>query len=1104
MNKNEDKKFNNYIKKSITAFNTDFNSFKIVIIIAAIWLLFSFFTNGVFLSSRNLSTLFRQVTILGIMSIGLMIVLTTGNIDMSIGVITGYTSIFAASFSILISNNLSKWYPTLNMHISVFGIDTTANGLLSTFISFMFCILLGAVIGFFQGSLTAYFGIPSLIATIGTSSVLIGLIAFASLGVKQLIFEKTFLYLGQGYASKSFGIIFVVVFILAIFYYTIWNRKQNKIYSIKQSPLYIDLIKFFIISIMFIGYVLYVANGYLGFQIPVLIMAIMALLFSYILSSTRFGRYLYAIGGNKGTAAFSGVNVRKNILLSFVLCGIICSIAGFILSAYMGTGSFGEGPVLSFEVIIACLIGLIAFKDKNGVIVGIIGGALIIGSIDCFMVLLDFQPFIKYIIKGLFLVIVAYIAKEKELIFKNYLSNTLPPFTFRISIKGMIKLIPGLFDLNGQTYPSAISFQSKSHEQLPVFHIKRIKNILKNPKFLWCIILIIAAVFYFTGISHESLWCDEAFSANMTDYSFFKILKTTSLDVHPPLYYIMLKIFRIVLGKSEFAFRLLSVLGAVGMICLGVGPVTRLFGNRTAITYAVITVFTPITLIMAHEARMYSLAMFTVTACALYGLLVIKENKKCDWIKYGILMLTSAYLHYFALLAVFFINIFLLTWIVFKKRELLKRYIITSGIVVLTYLPWLFFFIGQIKKVNNAFWVMPFHFFTVLLSFLQSFYYKNFFPFEGVIFFMGLLTLILVALTVVIALINTLIKKEKQKFTMSFYFIFIYISTILTAILFSITVKPILYPRYMIVCSGLLILLFSIGINNLRYNILRIIIIIFFILLNLTTIKNVYTKQFNGSFREVKNQLNDSIKPGDLVITSDCYCVSPAIYYLPDADNFLYVNSLEKNWEFTFDAMRPHLVEESNVNNLLKKYKSFWIIKSGTGLSVDAEEILKDIPGWEAVTEEIEYYYPYSLTRFLIKKYAYTGKVNTHETSGDLILNINNIKKIDSRLIISIYNKDFKDEPRRSYKADIIRVNTGELNYVFHNIKYGEYAAVVLHDENNNHNFDVNIHGVPKEGYKIYNFDPLLERDIIFNKIKFEFKRHNQKIGIKMEYPINN
>ena len=1099
MNKNSKKKHNSSIKNNLKVFNKNFNSFKIFIIIAIIWIIFSYFTKGMFLSPRNLSNLFRQITVTGIMSIGLIMVLITGNIDLSVGVIAGYTSFFAASMSTVFSDNLYEWYPAFNKYISVFGIDTTINGLLSTLISIIFCILLGAAIGFFQGSLVAYFGIPSLIATLSFSIILMGLIRFAVFGGFRAISEKTFLYLGQGYASKEFGIILAVIFVFIIFYLYLWNRKQNKSYSIEQNPLYIDLLKPFLISILVIEYIIHVANGYMGFQIPVLIMVIVALVFSYILSNTRFGRYFYAVGGSRGTAAFSGVNVRKNVLQIFILSGIICSIAGLISAAYMGSGTFGEGIVLSFQVIIACFIGLIAFQNKNGIIVGVIAGTIIIGSIDSFMVLKDLKPFIKYIIKGSSLVIVAYISKGKGLIFKNYIANTLPPIPVVISLKGLLKLFPDSFDLNEKTYPSAFNFQSKIKKQLPIFNFKRIKSMLTNPKFLWSVILIFTIIFYITGISHESFWCDEAFSANMTDYSFLNILKTTSLDVHPPLYYILLKIFRIVFGRSEFALRLLSVLGAVGMICLGAGPVSRLFGNRTAIIYAVVTIFTPITLIMAHEARMYSLAMFTVTASAIYGLLILKENKKNDWIKYSIFVLVSAYLHYYALITVFFINVFLIIWIFFKKRELIKKYIIVSGVIVLAYLPWLFFFVGQVMKVKRAFWVTPFQSFTILLSFLQNYYYKNFTPFEGAIFFMALLSLILIAITIFFALIKSFLKKERQKFTIIFYLIFIYISTIFAASLISIIIKPILYPRYMIVCSGLLILLFSIGINNIRLKALRIIIILFFIFLNITTIKNVYTEEFNGSFREVVNeQLNDLIKPGDLVITSDCHCVSPAIYYLPEADNFLYVNDLEKNWEFTFDAMRPHLVEESNINDLLKKHKSFWIINGNIGLSVDAEEILKDIPGWEKVIEKIDSYDPYALNRFSFKKYVYTGKKNTHETSGDLVLNITNIKKLDrdSTLWISLYDKDFEDEPRRIYKAKIIRVNSSEFKYVFHNLKYGEYAVFIRHDENHNNIFDL------KEGYGISNYDPLEGLYLRYEKIKFEFNKHKQIVEIEMYYPI--
>jgi ABC-type xylose transport system permease subunit/uncharacterized protein (DUF2141 family) len=1104
MSKNVDEKHDNMFKKFTAVFDTYFSSFKIVIVIAAIWIIFSYFTDGMFLSPRNLSFLFRQITILGIMSIGLTTVLATGNIDLSVGVVTGYISIFAASMSTVFFENLPEWYPALNRYVSLFGINTTISGFLSTVISLVFCIVLGAIIGFFQGSLIAYLGIPSFIVTLSTATILSGLIEFAMLGGIDPISEKTFLYLGQGYASKEFGIALAAFFVSAVFYFTLRNRKQNRIYNIQQNTLRVDLLRSSFISILITGYILYVANGYMGFQIPVLIMVLTAVLFSYILSSTRFGRYCYAVGENKDTARFSGINVRKNVLQAFILCGIVCSIAGFISASFMGGGIFGRGLASSFQVIISCFIGLVTFRNKNEVIIGAITGALVIGSVDSFMVLIDAKPFIQYMIKGVLIIIIAYIAKKKELVFRNYISNTLPPVPVLISIKELVMSIPDSFDLNAKTYPWAFKLHSELSGRSTISHIERIKGVLKNPKFLWIIIFVFSIVFYISGISHESLWCDEAYSANMTDYSFSDILRMTTLDVHPPLYYTLLKVFRIILGKSEFALRLLSVIGAVGMVCLGAGPISRLFGNRNAMIYAVITVSTPITLVMAHEARMYSLSMFTVTASALYGLLILKQNRRLDWIKYSISVLTSAYLHYYALMAVFFINMFLAIWIILKKRELLKTYIIVTSAIVLSYLPWLVFFIGQAIKVNRAFWVIPFQTSTILLSFLQNFYYKNFSPIEGAIFFIGCLALFLLVLTVVAALIKSLIKKETQNFTAIFYLTSIYISTIVTAILISITIKPILYPRYMIVCSGLLITLFSIGINSIRGKVFRTAIILLFVFLNITTIKNVYTEQFNGSFREVKRRINGSIKPGDLVITSDCHCVSPAIYYLPETSHFLHVNNIEKKWEFTFDSMRPHLLEETNINNVLKKYKSFWIINGGIGLSVDAEEILKDIPGWEKSTEEVLDYDFYSLTRFSIRKYTFTGEKNTHETGGDLILDIKNIRKRKSALVIIIHDRDFEDEPRRNYKIKIVRINNNEFRYIFRNIEYGEYAVMVLHDENNNNNWDTKSNGTPEEGYGVSNYDPLSIKgaQFMFGKIKFEFNKHEQVVEIKMNYPI--
>ena len=502
--------------------------------------------------------------------------------------------------------------------------------------------------------------------------------------------------------------------------------------------------------------------------------------------------------------------------------------------------------------------------------------------------------------------------------------------------------------------------------------MKKIFEKIKHPYFTWSIIIIAAFIFFLVGISHESLWCDEAFAAKMVEYDFFNILKNTAKDVHPPLYYIILKIFTFVFGHSEWALRLLSVLGATGMVALGAGPVRKLFGDKTAYIYAAAVIFTPIIIIMAHEVRMYSLAMFTVTASSIYGLLILKENKISYWIIFGISVLASAYLHYYALIAVFLINFFMLIWIIIKKRELIKYFIIMATTAVLAYIPWLFFFFGQIKKVNNAFWIRPVKLFTIYSSLLQYFTYKNFYPKGIVTNAIGPIILSIVLITITASIVYMVIKKENQKLGMILFLFSTCIGTLLIACLVSIFLAPILYHRYMTVCTGLLILAFCIAIGSFKYKAINLSILSLFVLLNLTTIINIHIQRFNGPFYDIENRFSKKIKSGDLIITSDCYCVSPALYYFPQADHYFYVNRYEKEWEFTFDALRSNFIKLENTYELHKKYKSFWIIKNTLGFSVSEKNIIIDIGKWKEV-ERGFFTYPYSEVGFTVEKYEYTG-----------------------------------------------------------------------------------------------------------------------------------
>src|SRR5512143_3236180 len=201
----------------------------------------------------------------------------------------------------------------------------------------------------------------------------------------------------------------------------------------------------------------------------------------------------------------------------------------------------------------------------------------------------------------------------------------------------------------------------------------------------WIALVMAAVVVYAVGVTHESFWYDEAYSSVMASYLPWQIPAQVWVDNHPPLYYILLSLVRLVLGNSEWALRSLSVAGAVGLVALGAGPVRRIFGDRNAFLYAIVVLCTPAILIYAHEARMYSLAIFAVTAGALYGYLAVTENRRRDWVLFVVATLAGAYLHYYGLIAGFFLHLLVFVWLVTKRRGQLKVYLTVAAVVVAAY-----------------------------------------------------------------------------------------------------------------------------------------------------------------------------------------------------------------------------------------------------------------------------------------------------------------------------------------------------------------------------------------------------------------------------------
>lgn len=629
------------------------------------------------------------------------------------------------------------------------------------------------------------------------------------------------------------------------------------------------------------------------------------------------------------------------------------------------------------------------------------------------------------------------------------------------------------------------------------------QNTWNSQSLIWWIIIIgVACLVYVTGIAHESLWFDEAFSYKMASHSPGEILGLMTADNHPPLYYLLLSLVMSIFGNSVWALRLLSVLGAIGLVCLGAGPVRRIFGDRTAVIYAAVILFTPVVLIYAHEARMYSLATFCVTASALYGFLAAKNNRKWDWLMFGLATLAAAYLHYYGLMAAFFMHLLVFSWLLFKKRAYLKSYLITAAVVIAGYLPWLVFFYRQVTMVNKGFWIGAVTWQGILNAMIQPFAYKDSpAPSEPAMTIVLVFSGILIAAGLVIAKV-----KAGDEWTFGVFVLAVLLCSFIAPILISLVSSPIFYARYITVLDGLFLLILSLGISLLPGKWLQVAALGLFALANLSTMRNVYVQYFNPPMDRAAEYLRKEIQPGDPIVTSELLSMGPAVYYLPQAVHYntksITGDLVEQQLKAPFS---PELYRDQDVDNLLSTHQSFWYVTCSNGLAKSIGVILHGEEGWEASGEPITFSGPYSQAGITVTKYVYTGVVAA-PTFGRLNLHITGLRPAGN-LLIALFN-DEAAYPTQPSSVAYLGFSDTEMTYTFDGLSFGDYVIYVFHDENNNKSPDRDSGtGLFSEGYGWANMDKVdlryvesVREGTNFDNIKYAFDEDGKTVEIKIYY----
>ena len=359
-------------------------AYTMVFALIAIWIFFHFSTNNIFLEPRNFSNLMRQTAVTGVLAVGMLMVIITGQIDLSVGSVVGLAGGIAA-----IAQGWLGWglVPSLAAGIGV-------------------AFAIGAV----QGGLTAYLNIPAFIVTLGGLLAWRGVVLGLSRGETIPIRLQAFKSIGQDYVGPVVGWVIAALAVAAIVWMTIARSRARRRHGLGVSSLWATVARALVPSLIVVGFI-YMMNAYelapgvkAGVPVPVIIFLAIALAGSFLTQNTTFGRYLYAIGGNPDAARLSGINIRKHILAVFCIMGALAGVASIIYTARVGSASPDAGQLLELDAIAACVIGGTSLMGGRGTVFGAILGALIMASLDNGMSLKNVEPYMQNIIKGAILV----------------------------------------------------------------------------------------------------------------------------------------------------------------------------------------------------------------------------------------------------------------------------------------------------------------------------------------------------------------------------------------------------------------------------------------------------------------------------------------------------------------------------------------------------------------------------------------------------------------------------------------------------------------------------------------------------------------------------
>lgn len=371
-----------------TNVSTILRKYTMIIALVLVVIFFSIMTQGKILFPQNINNLISQNAYVFVLATGMLLcILTGGNIDLSVGSVVCFAGAIGA---VMMDKGVNMWAAVLTM------------------------LIIGLLIGIWQGFWIAYVKVPPFIATLAGMYAFRGLSNVVLQGLTVSIKSEAFIrvfgggadcYVPDLFGGENFNMTCMIAGCIAVVILVamqLKSRINNKSRGYETAPLGSTLVKLAVISVVIL-WVSYKLSSYKGIPTALIWILLVLLIYGYTTTKTRMGRYLYAVGGNEKATRLSGINTKKVYFFAYVNMGLLAALAGILTIARLTSSQPTYGQGYEMDAIGACFIGGASAYGGVGTVPGVVIGAVLMGVINQGMSIMGIDANYQKVVKGLVL-----------------------------------------------------------------------------------------------------------------------------------------------------------------------------------------------------------------------------------------------------------------------------------------------------------------------------------------------------------------------------------------------------------------------------------------------------------------------------------------------------------------------------------------------------------------------------------------------------------------------------------------------------------------------------------------------------------------------------